>query len=186
MGDITNAYYNGGAVKWDGLDVGFVKDVDFIHNLDLEALKTSGTGGPLKLRGKKAKEITCQLKAGLFEVGRPDMMSLMLGGGSPPADMGGAPVVKTNQVLPVAAYQGGSIKAIVLDGRNVSAVTLKKTDDTVAVLNTDYFLDAIKALSQMSYRPMKLDSLFLAGIDLGRRSLTTSVLLTHPASDLVR
>ena len=53
MSDFNHVEIGSGAVKYDGRDIGFLKDVTFISNIELEKLKT---GNPLKLRGQKAKE----------------------------------------------------------------------------------------------------------------------------------
>jgi len=141
MGDIRNALYNGGAIKWDGVDVGWIKDVEFSPELDLERLKTSGTGGPLKLRGKKAKEFNCAMKAGLFEVGRPDIMALLLGGGSAAAAINGAPVTETMQPYTFAVPTGATLQAVTLKGV-ASSITVKSADElTTYAANGDYLVD---------------------------------------------
>jgi len=151
MGDIRNSLYNGGALSWDGLDVGWIKDVEFSPELDLERLKTSGTGGPLKLRGKKAKEYNCSMKAGLFEVARPDVMAMMLGGGSDPVQIGGAPITKTEQPFTFAAYQGGGVQAVILDGPTISTgidAPVVQSSDLVTTYteDDDYIVDYDKGV----------------------------------------
>lgn len=144
MSDFSHVEIGSGAVKYDGRDIGFLKDVTFISNIELEKLKT---GNPLKLRGQKAKEYTAQLQAEMFEVSDIRNVSLLLGGGLVPTPVGGSATTKTAQTLSIAAFQSGSLKAIVLDGQHVSAVTIARTDDTPCVLNTDYLLDAVNGLA---------------------------------------
>lgn len=151
MGNFNNTEYSGGAVKWNGRDIGFLKDVTFTSNLELEALKTAGSGGPLRLRGKKAKEYTCQLKAQLFEVSDPNNMSLLLGPDSDPVAVGGAPITKTDQQFTFANYQTGGVQAVTLDGSTISGgadkPVVKNTVGSVTyVENTDYVVDYVKGI----------------------------------------
>lgn len=138
--------YNGGTVSWDGTDVGFIKDVTFTSNIETESLKTSGGGGPLKLRGKKAKEYVCQLKAQLFEVSNPNNMALLLGGGAAPVADSGSPVTVTKQALTFAERSNQGIESVVLDGGTISTggdkpVVLSADELTTYDENDDYIVD---------------------------------------------
>jgi len=139
--------YNGGSVKWDNTDIGFVKDVTFTSNIETESLKTSGTGGPLKLRGKKAKEYVCQLKAQMFEVSNPANMALLLGGGAAAGATGGSPVTVTKQALTFAEHSGQGVESVVLDGGTISGsadapVVYSADEQTTYDVNDDYILDS--------------------------------------------
>jgi hypothetical protein len=118
QGDFNYTEIGSGAVTYDGLNMGFLKDVTFISNLDLEKLYT---GNPLQLRGQKGKQYVCQLQAEMFEVSDMDKVSLLLGGGLVPQAVGGSPTTKTEQTKTFAAPIGRSLEQISFDMPTVSS-----------------------------------------------------------------
>ena len=145
MSDFSHVEIGSGAVKYDGRDIGFLKDVTFISNIELEKLKT---GNPLKLRGQKAKEYTAQLQAEMFEVSDIRNVSLLLGGGLVPTPVGGSPTTKTAQTplhrcVPVRQPQGHR------PGRAARVRGDHRQDRRYAVRaeHGDYLLDAVNGLA---------------------------------------
>ena len=139
MGNFNNVSMGNGLLRYNGVDVGFLKgDVSYRYNYDVEDFKT---GVPLALQGSITKEIVAELEAPIAELSAENIAMAL--GGLTPVSTGttqnvaaGSPSVRT-----FATFGSGGLEAIVLDGPNVTNLVVKSSDDvTTYVEGTDYFL----------------------------------------------
>lgn len=138
MGNFNNVSMGNGLLKWNGVDVGFLKgDVNYKYNYEIEDFKT---GVPLTLHGSVTKEVVAELTAPLAELKVANIAMAL----------GGLPIVSTGSAQTVTAGTpsvrtftdfGQGVQGIVLDGPAATSVVVKSSDDvTTYTQGTDYFV----------------------------------------------
>lgn len=146
MGNFNQVALGLGALSFNGVDVGFLKEnVNYKYSYEIEKFKT---GVPRRLQGSVTKELVSELTAGLAELSAENM-AMALGGLSVETTGSTVNVVDgDNQERTFAAYPtGGSLQAIILDGPSVTNLVVENTaENTTYTANDDYILDANRGI----------------------------------------
>lgn len=146
MGNFKNVIVGGGVLTVDGVDVGFLKGQVQLQRT-LERL-TFESGLPLVPQGQVPTKEVITLTAPAAEI-TPDNLS-RTSATIPVVTNAGTQVTvadNDNQERTFAAYEGGALEAIVLDGPTVVGLVVENTAESVTYTNnTDYILDATRGI----------------------------------------
>lgn len=141
MGDFTQVTLGTGTLELGGSDAGFLKgDVKFTRTLDSKDFES---GVPLMLEGKVAirEKVAVETPLAQLSIGNlakaAATITIHTEAGTPVTVADGA-----NQEKVFAAYGGGGLQAIVLDGPDVTSLVVKNTaESTTYTAGVDYLLD---------------------------------------------
>ena len=142
MGNFQEVTVGAGTLSINGVDVGFLKGPVNV-SLGHEKLQLK-TGVPRKLQGSVITEMLHKIEAPLVQLSADSLSKAS--GYVPVTTVAGVQVTIADgddQARTFAAYNGGAVQAIILDGPTVVALTVKSVDElTTYVVNDDYILDA--------------------------------------------
>lgn len=146
MGNFQKVTVGGGSISVGGLDLGFLKG-DIKLTLGRETLELR-TGVPRRFQGSVVTQLIHRIEAPTVQLDADTLSKAS--GFTPVTTVAGTPVTvadAANQERTFAAYGGGAVEVITLDGPSVTGLVVTSVDElTTYTVNDDYILDATTGL----------------------------------------